>query len=273
MVVFPNAKINIGLQILGKRSDGYHNISSCIHPVGLRDVLEVQNQFANSTFPIELNYSGLPLNDSSDNNLCIKAYRLLKTDFPELPEVRFHLHKVIPSEAGLGGGSSNATFTLKLLNKKFELGLSEYQLSVYAAQLGSDCPFFIQNTTCIASGRGEILEPFKINLDGYKILLLKPNIHINTGNAFKKVSFIGEHCDLKLALQKPIETWKDSIFNDFEQIIFPENPLLEELKNNLYKYGAVYASMSGSGSTIYGIFAENIEIDTTFPLYFAQWVN
>ena len=273
MVVFPNAKINIGLQILGKRPDGYHDIQSCMHPIGLNDVLEVNTQFPDSTFPLELNYSGLPLNESSDKNLCIKAYRLLKKDFPELPDVRLHLHKVIPSEAGLGGGSSDATFTIKLLNKKFELGLSEYQLSIYASQLGSDCPFFIQNNTCIVSGKGEIIEPFKLNLEGYKILLVKPNIQINTASAFQKVSSINEHCNLKSALEKPIETWKDNIINDFEQLIFPENPVLNDLKNILYKYGAVYASMSGSGSTIYGIFEEKIEIEATFPLFFACWVN
>ena len=273
MVAFSNAKINIGLQILGKRNDGYHDLQSCMHPINLNDVLEVNTQFPQSTFPFELNYSGLPFNDSTDNNLCLKAYRLLKKDFANLPDVRFHLHKVIPSEAGLGGGSSNASFTLKLLNNKFELGLSEYQLSVYAAQLGSDCPFFIQNTTCIVRGKGEVIEPLKINFNGYKIFILKPNIHINTGNAFQKVKSISEPIDLKSALQQPIETWKENIFNDFEKIIFPENPLLNDLKNILYKYGASYASMSGSGSTIYGIFKENIKIEASFPLFFTRWVN
>lgn len=273
MVIFPNAKINIGLQILDKRPDGYHNILSCLHPVNLFDVLEVNTQFPNSNFPVELNYTGLPIKGSSDDNLCIKAYRLLKLDFPDLPAVRFHLHKVIPSEAGLGGGSANASYTLKLLNKKFDLGLSEFQLNVYASQLGSDCPFFIKNTTSLARGRGEILEPVKIDLAGYKILLVKPNIHINTGEAFRKINFKSDSIDLKQALEKPVNTWKENIFNDFEKVIFPDHPFLNDLKKTLYKNGATYASMSGSGSTIYGIFEEKVKLDLNFPLFFSCWIK
>lgn len=273
MVAFSNAKINIGLQILGKRNDGFHDIQSCFYPVKLNDVIEINTQFQNSSFPIEINYSGIPINEPSDNNLCIKAFKIIKNDFPELPDIRFQLHKVIPTEAGLGGGSSNATSTLKLLNNKFDLGLSEYQLSVYASQLGSDCPFFISNTPSIIKGRGEIIEPLKINLEDYKILIVKPNISVSTKNAFEKIKTYNKPIDLKSALQNPVESWSSIIFNDFEKIIFPDHPLLQNLKDLLYKQGASYASMSGSGSSIYGIFKKDIEIDTTFPLYFSCWLN
>lgn len=269
MVAFPNSKINIGLHITGKREDGYHNLVSCMYPVNLCDALEINV----SAFETNLVNSGFYLNEKTSENLCIKAYNILKNDFPEILPVNIHLHKAIPFGAGLGGGSSDAAHMLKLLNKKFSLGLSEYQLLIYAAKIGSDCSFFIQNKPAIIKGKGNVLEPAKINLQGYKILLVKPGIHINTKKAFSRVSVNIRPEELEKSLLKPVEEWRDCISNDFEKYIFIDHPELEELKYLLYRYGASYASMTGSGSTVYGIFKEHIKVQNNFARYFSCWVK
>ena len=185
MIVFPNCKINLGLHILGKREDGFHNLETVFYPLLFRDALELIPA-TNNTTEIEFTGSGLAVDGNVSDNLCVKAYYLLKKNFPQLPLVKIHLHKAIPMGAGLGGGSADAAFMLKLLNEKFNLNISTPQLLNYALELGSDCPFFIINKPCIATGRGEILEEIEVDLSAYKIVLINPGIHINTGWAFSQ---------------------------------------------------------------------------------------
>lgn len=255
MLVFPNCKINLGLRILNKREDGYHNIETVFYPVPVKDVLEII-PFTDLT-SINFSSSGLVIDGETENNLCIKAYQLLRTDFPQIPAVKMHLHKAIPMGAGLGGGSADAAFTLQLTNRQFNLNLSTTQLINYALQLGSDCAFFILNTPCAGTGRGEILEQIAVDLSGHQLILVNPGIHVNTGQAFAAMTLNPENRNLpslKDIIKQPIFTWKDHLKNDFEEPVFKLYPAIKEIKESLYKMGAVYASMSGSGSTVYGIF-------------------
>lgn len=267
MIVFPNCKINLGLHILRKRTDGFHDLETVFYPVVLQDALEiVQNPSPSSD--IEFTASGLKIDASFDENICVRGYRLLKKDFPELPAVKMHLHKVIPSGAGLGGGSSDGAFTLLLLNKKFNLSLSEEQLIRCALQLGSDCPFFIKNKPCFATSRGEKLEEIELKLSNYKIVLINPGIHVHTGKAFSKISPSDEKTSIKEIIQKPIEEWKEILKNDFEESVFEEHPEIKIIKEKLYKQGAMYASMSGSGSTVYGLFEKISMPSLDFPSHY-----
>jgi 4-diphosphocytidyl-2-C-methyl-D-erythritol kinase len=267
VIVFPNCKINLGLHILQKRADGFHDLETVFYPVALQDALEiVQNPSPAST--IQFNTSGLKIDSSVEDNICFKAYQLLKKDFPGLPSIKMHLHKAIPSGAGLGGGSSDGVFTLLLLNKKFNLGLSEVQLIDYALQLGSDCPFFIKNKPCYATGRGERLEEIELNLSNYKIVLVNPQIHIHTGKAFSKITPSNQRTCIKEIIQQPIEKWKELLKNDFEEAVFAEHAEVKTIKEELHKQGAVYASMSGSGSSVYGLFEKNIEPQFDFPEHY-----
>lgn len=273
MVVFPNCKINIGLQIMGKRADGYHNLQTVFYPIVLKDALEILSDNENTTgFSFE--HSGIIIDGEKQDNLCIKVYRLLQNDFPALPAAKMHLHKNIPIGAGLGGGSADAAFTLQLINDKFSLGLTQNDLINYAMKLGSDCAFFIVNKPCFATGRGEILESIELSLSSYKILIINPGIHINTGWAFSQLQLSNiKDNDLKNNILQPIETWKQSITNDFERPVFAAYPEIEKIRSTLYKEGAVYASMSGSGSSVYGIFEDKTAIDQNFPPhYFCKWV-
>ncbi len=258
MVVFPNCKINIGLHILRKRDDGFHDIETVFYPVKFTDALEVVPVKENEP-EVEFTGTGLVIDGNAADNLCIKAFHLLKKDFPLLPAVKIHLHKVIPIGAGLGGGSADAAFMLKLLNDKFKLSLSTSQLINYALQLGSDCPFFINNKPCHATGRGEVLKEILLDLSAYKIVLINPGIHINTSWAFLQLSDGFKPSDrviksIKEIIQQPIETWKNELTNDFEKPVFSVHPQVKEIKDELYKQGALYAALSGSGSTVYGIF-------------------
>ncbi|MEJ0106037.1 MAG: 4-(cytidine 5'-diphospho)-2-C-methyl-D-erythritol kinase [Bacteroidota bacterium] len=267
MIVFPNCKINLGLNITRKRSDGYHTIETVFIPLTLKDVLEIIH--ANeSREPVQYSGSGLTVAGETENNLCIKAYHLLKKDFPQLPPLKLHLHKTIPAGAGLGGGSADGAFTLQLLNKKFDLGLSAEQLIGYALQLGSDCPFFIYNKPCFATGRGEIIEPVNADLSAYKFLLVHPGIHINTGIAFSKLTPAVPSISIKEIIQQPIITWKALLKNDFEEPVFKDYPEIKKIKDSLYESGAIYASMSGSGSTVYGIFEKKHDISHSFPQHY-----
>lgn len=196
MIVFPNCKINLGLSIIGKRNDGYHNVETIFYPVSVKDILEITTLTSNELLArdrenhhIQFSTSGLPVEGAQNDNLCIKAYHLLKTDFSELPALKMHLHKVIPMGAGLGGGSSDGAFTLRLLNEKFHLNLTTRQLIDYAIKLGSDCPFFIINKPCFATSRGEIMETITLDLSKYSFMLVNPGIHINTGWAFEQSDF------------------------------------------------------------------------------------
>jgi 4-diphosphocytidyl-2-C-methyl-D-erythritol kinase len=266
MIVFPNCKINLGLNILRKRSDGHHDLETIFYPIPLTDVLEITSYTAQERTPvIPFTTSGLPIETDTVSNLCSKAYKILKKDFPELPLIQMHLHKVIPLGSGLGGGSADAAFTLKLLNEKFGLGLSQTQLLTYSIELGSDCPFFIINKPCFATGRGEELQEIKLDLSGYKILLVNPGIYINTGEAFRHIKPSIPERSVKKIIANPIEIWKHELKNDFEVFAFKKYPELADIKDQLYLSGAVYASMSGSGSTVYGIFQKQKEIQLQFP--------
>ncbi len=271
MIAFPNGKINIGLQVLEKRSDGFHNLQTIFYPLFIKEAVEIITNSTNSD--VIFTASGNSVDGDINNNLCLKAYQLLKQDFPQLPPVRIHLHKTIPMGAGLGGGSADAAFTLQLLNKKYELGLNNGQLQTYALSLGSDCPFFIINKPCYATGRGEILEPINLDLSEYSQLLVNPGVHINTRMAFSLLKNKSIPISLLEAIEQPIATWKENIFNDFEKPIFNEYPEIKELKDNLYAAGALYASMSGSGSSVYGIFKKSDTPALKFPThYFYKWV-
>jgi len=269
VIVFPNGKINLGLYVHGKRSDGYHNLKTVLYPVSVRDVLEIitlpYNEFPESDKKNHFRFvcSGLPVDGDTNNNLCVKAFHLLKKDFPELPAVHIHLHKVIPMGAGLGGGSADGAFTLKLMNEKFGLNLTTRQLTDYALQLGSDCPFFIINKPCYATGRGEVLEEINLYLSGYSFVIVNPGIHINTGRTFSAISSSApdtrrlEAKDVKEMVLQPVETWKEALANDFEQAVFEEHPEVGEIKKYLYDQGAIYAAMSGSGSTVFGMYPKH----------------
>jgi len=261
MLVFPNCKINLGLHILGKRDDGFHNLETVFYPVPLKDALEIQN--TNSQF--QITNSGIEATANAEDNICVKAYHLLKENFPQLPAVKMHLHKAIPTGAGLGGGSADGAFTLRLLNEKFQLQLSNDELIKYALELGSDCPFFIINKPCLAGSRGEILEEISLNLKGYKLFLVNPGIHINTGHAFSQLKKFTS-ASLKKIINQPIESWKNELTNDFEVSVFEQYPEIANIKAKLYEMGAVYASMSGSGSSVYGLFKQASSVNSEFPV-------
>jgi len=248
MISFPNAKINLGLHITEKRPDGFHNLETVFFPVGWSDALEIAeaDEFQYST-------SGIAISGDPESNLVVKAYRLLQKDF-KLPALKIHLHKQIPFGAGLGGGSSDAAFMLKLLNKSFNLGLVEKELLNYAAVLGSDCPFFILNKPVFATGRGEIMQETTVTLNGMFILLVKPPVEVSTAKAFQLIVPKKPEVSLTELLRLPVQEWEGKVINQFEQSVFQQFPELEELKQKLYDLGSVYASMSGSGSCIFGLF-------------------
>ena len=279
MVVFPNCKINLGLRILSKRADGFHNLETVFFPLPLKDVLEViPNSGQNEK--ITFTSSGNVIDGAVADNLCVKAYELLLKDFPQLPAVKMHLHKAIPMGAGLGGGSADAAFTLMLLNDKFSLQLTNNELISYALQLGSDCPFFILNKPAFATGRGENLTPVELNLNNYQVVLINPGIHINTGWAFRQLNRGSEndviplHKSFNEIVCQPVETWKDELVNDFEPPVFQLYPQLQNISDVLYEQGAVFAAMSGSGSTMFGIFDKNdVPVFHLPPEYFIQVIS
>jgi 4-diphosphocytidyl-2-C-methyl-D-erythritol kinase len=267
MILFPNCKINLGLNVIRKREDGYHDLETVFYPVAIKDVLEIIKA-RNPNPAIQYSASGIPIEGAPENNLCIKAYRLLKNDFPQLPSIELHLHKTIPQGAGLGGGSSNGAFTLLLLNKKFELNLSREKLLDYALQLGSDCPFFIINKPCFAMGRGEILTPVDIDLSNYKFVIVNPGIHISTGEAFSSIVPAAVTKSVKDIMLQPIDTWSKELKNGFEEPLLKKYSAIKEIKDKLYHAGAVYASMTGSGSTVFGIFERNNNEQISFPSHY-----
>lgn len=252
MIVFPNCKINLGLHVTQKRPDGFHNLETVFYPLPVNDALEVITHTQ-----LQFESSGIPVPGNAADNLCLRAFRLLQSDFPHLPPVNIHLFKNIPIGAGLGGGSADAAFMLQLLNQKFQLDLTETALVNYAAQLGSDCPFFIVNRPCYATGRGEIMETITLDLSGYSFLLVHPGIHVNTGWAFQQLTPGAPAYLLKDVIQTPVELWKDVLKNDFEQPVFQAHPVLGAIKQQMYSSGALYAAMSGSGSAVFGVFPKN----------------
>lgn len=247
MIVYPNAKINLGLNILNQRDDGYHNIKSIFYPLfNYKDILEInyskEFRFINTGIPIP-----------GEVNLCELAWRLLKDRF-NIENVIIHLHKIIPIGAGLGGGSSDASFTLKALNYLFDLNLSNQELKDYAVILGADCPFFIENSPRIVTGIGDVMNDVSIDLSRYRIKLFYSNIHVSTKEAYQNIIFNESNSSLEDVLRLPVSEWKKYLRNDFEDVIFSRFPRLKETKRRVYENGAIYASMTGTGSAIYGVF-------------------
>ncbi|MDR2622054.1 MAG: 4-(cytidine 5'-diphospho)-2-C-methyl-D-erythritol kinase [Dysgonamonadaceae bacterium] len=262
MICFPNAKINLGLHIVSKRSDGYHNIETVFYPIPLCDVLEIVPSGTNET---TFSQTGILVDGNPDDNLVMKAFRLLKKDF-KLPGIAIYLRKQISFGAGLGGGSADAAFMLKLLNDFAGLDLSVEQLEKYAGQLGADCPFFIRNKPVFAEGIGDVFTPVNISLKGYYLVLVKPDIHISTKEAYAGVKPKQPAFRLTEITGLPLEEWKNHIVNDFEEGIFARYPAIGDIKQALYDKGAIYASMSGSGSSVFGIF-ENSEVSVDYPYH------
>ena len=265
MITYPNAKINLGLNITEKRPDGYHNLETVFYPINLQDALEVKPLEEGCNKEYTLKTSGTPIEGEPENNLVVKAYLLLKKDFPEMPPVDIHMYKHIPTGAGLGGGSADAAFMIKLLNEKFKLNLSIEQMEIYAAQLGADCAFFIQNKPVFASGIGNIFEPIELSLKGYFLVLVKPDIFVSTKDAFSHIHPKAPEKSLKEIIRMPVETWRAMMKNDFEDSVFQKFPEIAAIKDKMYDLGAIYASMSGSGSSVFGIFREQVEfVDEIF---------
>jgi 4-diphosphocytidyl-2-C-methyl-D-erythritol kinase len=258
MIAFPPCKINLGLNILSKRQDGFHNIETCFYPIPWTDILEVIP--AGET---EVTFSGNSIPGRAEQNLCLKAYELVKNDF-DIEPVKIHLHKIIPIGAGLGGGSSDAAFTLRLLSHVFDLNLSPGLLRKYASQLGSDCSFFMQDKPQLGFGKGELLHDLDITLKGFWLILVKPPIHVSTQQAYSGVVPKLPQIQLAKALQLPITQWKGLLENDFEESIFKQYPEVGVIKNQLYEQGAIYASMSGSGSSVFGLFEKPVQLNNLF---------
>ena len=257
MIFFPNCKINIGLSIVEKRKDdGYHNIESVCYPVDLCDVLEIRpNDAKQDCFKI----SGLDIgNTSAQDNLCIKAVNLLREEYKSIPYLNIHLHKQIPAFAGLGGGSSDATFTLKLLDFLFNLGIEQEKMLSLAARIGSDCSFFVKNKPTYVFSKGEKSKDITLDLSKYYVLLVKPELRISTAEAYRGV--VPKPSEVSYTSLPDIKEWREVLKNDFEDSLFPKYPILEEMKELMYKNGAIYASLSGSGATVYGIFDKEIDI-------------
>lgn len=248
MILFPPAKVNLGLNVLHKRSDGYHEIDSCMMAIPIFDVLEIipKDEFS-------FRQTGLTVDGNVEDNLCVKAFRLFQKSYV-IGNVFMHLRKEIPMGAGLGGGSADAAYVLMGLNEIFQVGLSDADLEELAAQLGSDCPFFIKNVPQITKGRGEILKPIDVDLNGYSLKVVNPGIHVGTREAYAGIEFRNEPLPVAKILSLPLAEWKDSLYNDFETSIFKTYPSLEQIKQTLYDEGAIYASMSGSGSTMFAIY-------------------
>ncbi len=250
MVTFPNAKINLGLNILAKRDDGFHDIASVFYPVAWADVLEIL-----PAADFSFSSSGLPIPGAQDGNLVIKAFQILQqAGLLVSKNVGIHLHKVLPMGAGIGGGSADGAFALRMFNEIFSLKLSTMELQTFAAQMGSDCPFFIENIPKFCYGRGTDFEAIDLNLKGKYILMVNPEIHVSTAEAYAGVKPRQPVDDIRDIIRKPIETWQGMLVNDFEASVLQKYPKISQVKEELYKMGAGYASMTGSGSTVYGIF-------------------
>jgi 4-diphosphocytidyl-2-C-methyl-D-erythritol kinase len=265
MVAFPPCKINLGLSIVRKRGDGYHDIETCFYPLPFTDVLEIIP--ARSA---QFTTSGLAIPGSPDENICVKACSLLTEDFA-LPPVSIHLHKIIPTGAGLGGGSSDAAHTLRLLNGIFNLRLDQEKLMSYAARLGSDCSFFVQDNPMMGFGRGEVLKSAEADLKGKFLILLHPGLHVSTADAYSGVTPGAPVFPIESTVTKSVDQWKILLQNDFEKSVFERFPLIATLKDELYKSGALYASMSGSGSSVFGIFETAVDVNGTPAAPYVIW--
>lgn len=260
MVVFPNAKINLGLNVVERRADGYHNLETVFFPVALSDVLEV---LPGTNTQLEI--SGIRVDGRLESNLVYRAWELLNKDF-RIPPVKIFLHKVIPMGAGLGGGSSDGAFMLKLLNRMFELKLDSVRLKGYAVRLGADCPFFVDNMPAFATGIGDTLTPVGMDLSSYRLVIVKPPVAVNTGMAYKSIVPLIPAKSVTEIVSQPVETWRGELSNDFEKPVFEMFPEIMDVRDKLYEKGAVYAAMSGSGSAVFGLFGElPADLQESFP--------
>ncbi len=261
MIVFPNAKINVGLNITSKRADGYHNLESVFYPIPLKDVLEIVVAEDGVT---EMKIGGLAIDGEVSDNTVMKAYRLLKEEF-DLPPVKIFMEKVIPFGAGLGGGSSDASFAIKLMNDMFHLDMDVAHMETIAAKIGADCPFFIQNKPSFVTGIGDVLQPIEFSLAGVYFLLVKPDDFVSTKEAYSKVVPKMPVLPLSEMVQKPISEWKYNVVNDFEESVFASHPTVKMVKDTMYEHDAMYASMSGSGSSVFGLFRSEVDAESLFP--------
>ena len=275
MITFPCAKINLGLDIVSKREDGYHNLETVFYPIPLHDALEIKymDEKFPSEAPCDLKVTGNAVDCDEQSNLVVMAYNLLAEDY-KLPRVHAHLMKRIPSQAGLGGGSSDAAFMIRLLDERFRLNIGNPEMERYAARLGADCAFFISAEPAYAEGIGDILMPVdgpKGNLHGYYLALVKPDVEVSTRDAYRAITPKRPAKCCRDIVRQSIETWREELTNDFEKPIFAQHPILANIKSKLYDMGASYAAMSGSGSALFGIFKKEPQgIEDTFKGYFNQ---
>ena len=263
MICFPNAKINLGLNIVSKRADGYHNLETVFYPLPIHDALEiiVDESLADDVFI----QTGLRIEGRSDDNLVMKALRLMRAKY-EFPLLEVSLLKEIPFGAGLGGGSADASFMLRLINDTFSLGAPDQELASMAVTLGADCPFFVYNKPVFASGIGEKFEDISLSLSQYYFVLVKPDIHVSTKDAFVNIAPEQPAMSLKEIIRCPVEQWSNLMVNDFEKSVFLKYPEIGKIKEKLYGSGAVYASMSGSGSSVFAIFKDEQDgVGEQFP--------
>lgn len=269
MVVFPNAKINLGLNVVSRLKNGYHNLETVFYPIPLKDILEIiPTKESKTTFTS----SGIDIPSDGNLNLVEKAYAIIQQQY-KIPSVQIHLHKIIPIGAGLGGGSSDAAFAINLIDELYGLNISIEEKLAIASSLGADCPFFIENKPKYAEGIGDVFSELNLDLSGYYIWLVNPEIHISTAMAYKGVNPQLSSENLKMFLEtQPIEEWRAVVKNDFENSIFESYPEIEKIKNDMYDKGALYASMSGSGSSVFGIFKEKPNNESEEVFSFSNWI-
>jgi 4-diphosphocytidyl-2-C-methyl-D-erythritol kinase len=270
MVSFPPCKINLGLLVIEKRSDGYHNLETCFYAVPWTDILEIV-----PSQKLSFKITGDAIPGDPKDNLCVKAYQLLADQY-KLSPVDIHLHKIIPTGAGLGGGSSDAAHTLRLLNGLFDLNIDDKTLAEYASRLGSDCAFFIQDEPMIGKGRGEILTKVSdVSLNKRFLIIVKPPIHVSTAEAYAGIVPRKPNASVQSILEQPIENWKRVLINDFEHNVFTKYPMIKSIKDTLYDEGARYASMSGSGAAVFGIFDKAVDLKDRFEgcTYWSGTIN
>lgn len=268
MITFPVAKINLGLNVVEKRADGYHNLQTVFYPVPIMDALEIvpMSDGFPSDVDCDLKVTNITIEGDEQRNLVVRAYHLLKADYPELPRVHAHLWKGIPTQAGMGGGSSDCGYMIRLLNETFDMGLSSEQMQQYAARLGADCAFFIESSACYAEGIGERLQPIDLDLSGWHIGVVRPDIPVPTKEAFSRINPHYPALNCRDVVKQPVETWRDRLTNDFEESVFALHPEIGAVKEQLYKMGATYAAMSGSGSALFGLFKDEPDaLRQTFP--------
>ena len=263
MLTKPICKINLGLNVVERRPDGYHNLETVFYPVPICDTLEVfeMDDAFPSPYNCDLKVTNITIDGDEQKNLVVRAYNLLKQDFPSLPRIHAHLYKDIPTQAGMGGGSSDCGFMITLLNEQFHLGLSNEQMIRYAARLGADCAFFILNKPCYAEGIGERLEPIDLDLSGWYLAVVRPDIPVPTKEAFSLITPQHPAKNCRDIVMQPVETWRDGLTNDFEKSVFALHPEIGDIKDRLYDLGATYAAMSGSGSSLFGLFRQTVSLD------------